>query len=125
MTPYQAKRPASDRNPREIRRLGHQHPPSERNVPNEGVRGPRSAIEARSEPWDLWVAPGLAGAQPMMARSVRKPDRESLRTRHQEAPTVNARTWFRKLIPLAIMVLPFVVAACNHGPGGSGGAPGY
>jgi hypothetical protein len=68
---------------------------------------------------------GLAGARRMMAGSVRKPDRESLRTRHQEAPKVNARTWFRTLFPLAIMVLPFVVAACNHGPGGSGGAPGY
>jgi predicted small secreted protein len=37
------------------------------------------------------------------------------------------RAWIRsKLVPLAIIVLPLIVAACNNGPGGSGGGvPGY
>jgi len=38
---------------------------------------------------------------------------------------VNARDWFRRLIPLAIVILLLIIAACNHGPGGSGGPPGY
>jgi hypothetical protein len=33
---------------------------------------------------------------------------------------VNIRALFVKLVPLAIIVLPFIVAACKSGPGGGG-----
>ena len=38
---------------------------------------------------------------------------------------MSVRAWFGKLALLVVVVLPLILAACNRGPGLSGGPPGY